>query len=78
MNLKGLIENGLPVRMAVFHRTVTSAMGEPETAFFASREQTTKLSRVANMYYTSEGLVCDQNGTVTIVPLANVCYARLK
>lgn len=57
--------------MAVFHRAVRSHMGEPETAFY-NPEPNMKPSRVANMWYTPHGLVCEQKGKYKIIPLANV------
>lgn len=73
--IKVLIEKGHLVQEAVFHRTVKSSSGEPETAFYTSGA---KPSRTANMWYTPQGLVCEQKSTWMIIPAANVVYVRLK
>lgn len=78
--LEELIENGIPVRKAVFHRTVLFdyAGGTPESAFFSPEwAQDVKKQRVAKMWYTPHGLVCEQNGMWKIVPLANVSDTTL-
>lgn len=65
-----LVETGIPLQMAVFHRTVRSVLGEPETAFYSSGSN--KPSRTANMWYTPHGLVVEQRGHYKIIPLANI------
>lgn len=68
-----LKESGFPVKEAVFHRTVKSGSGEPETAFYASGA---KPSRTASMWYSPCGLLCEQaKEKKVIIPLANVVYA---
>ncbi len=62
----------IPVKEAVFHRTVKSWNGEPETAFYATGG---KPSRTATMWYSPYGLLCEQaKGKSIIIPLANVVY----
>lgn len=73
--LVALIDNGIPVRKAVFHRSVIFdyAGGTPETAYYsADWSKEMKKYKVANMWYTPHGLVCEQNGLFKIIPLANV------
>lgn len=73
--LQDLIENGIPVRKAVFHRTVIFdyAGGTPETAFYCeSWSKDMKKNKIAKMWYTPHGLVCEQAGLFKIIPLANV------
>lgn len=77
-----LIESGIPLQMAVFHRTVLShgdkqgGTGIPETGLFApspkGSPQAAKPSRTANMWYTPHGVVVEQRGRYKIIPLANV------
>lgn len=67
--------SGIPTKEAVFHRTVKSWNGEPETAFYASGG---KPSRTAQMWYSPAGLLCEQaKGKRIIIPLANVVYSIL-
>jgi len=74
-----LVETGIPITMAVFHRTVRSHTGEPETAFFdPDFKPAPKPSKAATMYYTPHGLVCDQKGKFKIIPLANVSDTIVK
>lgn len=80
--IQELIDNGIPLKMAVFHRTVLSfgnfgtVTGEPENAFWAPSGDKTKPnakpSRTAKMWYTPHGLVCEQHGIYKIIPTANV------
>lgn len=68
-----LKESAIPVKEAVFHRNVKSWNGEPETAFYATGG---KPSRTARMWYSTAGLLCEQEkNTKRIIPLANVVYA---
>lgn len=82
--LEAILESGLEVIEAVFHKTVKSGVaGLPETAFYAEAEPgklpaSSHKSRIAHMVLTPHGLVCSQKGKITIVPLANVAYTRLK
>lgn len=70
-----LIESGIPLKMATFHRAVRSWTGEPETAFYASGA---KPSRTAKMWYTPHGMAWEHNeATMGIVPLANVSDTRV-
>jgi len=73
--IQGLIDIGIPVRMAVFHRTILSMgngkPGEPENALY-SPEQGSKKSRTANMWLTPQCLVVEQNGVYKLIPQANV------
>lgn len=73
--LATLIENGIPVRKATFHRTVLFDYtgGTPEYAFYSKEwSKDVRPNRVANMWYTPHGLICEQNGHFKIVPLATV------
>lgn len=73
--LAQLMENGIPIRKAVFHRTVIFdyAGGTPEYAFYSPEwSKDIKKNRVAKMWYTPHGLICEQNGHFKIVPLATV------
>lgn len=68
-----LKQTGIPVKEAVFHRTVKSWNGEPETAFYATGG---KPSRTATMWFTPHGLACEQaKGKKILIPLANIVYA---
>jgi hypothetical protein len=75
--VKALIEMGIPVKFALFRRTVRSNVGTPESAFYA-RETDPKLpnpqpSRIAEMWYTPHGLVTLQAGGIyKVIPLANL------
>lgn len=74
-----MIENAIPIQMAVFHRTVRAHTGEPESAFFdPDFKPAPKPSKAAIMYYTPHGLVCDQKGKFKIIPLANVSDTIVK
>jgi len=74
--IQGLIEIGIPIRMAVFHRTILSLgngkPGEPESALYSPENQGTKKSRTANMWLTPQCLVVEQNGVYKLIPQANV------
>lgn len=74
-DLQKLIEIGIPIKKAVFHRAVlfdhkTSA---PETAYYSpTYGKDLKKHKVARMWYTPHGLICEQNDQWKIIPLANV------
>jgi hypothetical protein len=73
--MKALIEIGIPIRLAVFHRAVRSGGkdGTPENAFYAKTDKGNPVpSRIAKMWYTPHGLVTEQAGVYKIIPLANV------
>lgn len=73
--IKKLIDIGIPIRKAVFHRTVLFeyAGGTPESAYYAPEwSENVKKHKMARMWYTPHGLVCEQNSLYKIVPLANV------
>lgn len=78
-DISKLIELGVPLQMAVFHRTILSyggnRGGEPETALFApapkGKPPTAKPSRTANLWYTPHGIVVEQKGRYKLIPLAN-------
>lgn len=71
--VQALIDSGIPIRFAIFHRAIRSHMGEPETGMWdPSCDKATKISRVGKMWYTPHGLVIDQGGKFKIIPLANV------
>lgn len=71
--LKNMQNGGHKVNIANFHRTVPSAEGVPEYAFYHDHP---KSSRRAIMLLTPYGLLCEQKGSVTLVPLSNLVYAR--
>jgi hypothetical protein len=63
--------SGIPIKKAVFHKTVEAFDGSPETAFY----QKGKPTRTANMWLTPYVLICEQvKGHRVIVPLANIGY----
>lgn len=66
---------GIPVKKAIFHRTVESWNGEPEMAFYTGGA---KPSRTAlAMWFTPHGLLCEfRNSKRKIIPLANVVYVE--
>lgn len=73
--LQALIDNGIPLRKAVFHRAVIFDChgGTPETAYYSKEWATdVKAHKVAQMWYTPHGLVCTQKDIWKIIPLANV------
>lgn len=64
---------GIPIKEAVFRRTVKSWTGEPETAFYSSGA---KPSRTATMWLTPCGLLCEQaKGKRVIVGSGNINYS---
>jgi len=63
--------SGIPIKKAVFHKTVEAYDGSPETAFY----QKGKPTRTASMWLTPYVLICEQvKGHRVIVPLANIGY----
>lgn len=81
-NVFELIKTGIPLQMAVFHRTILShgdkqgGTGIPETGLFSPAPKgspmAAKPSRTANMWFTPHGIVIEQRGRYKIIPLANV------
>lgn len=73
--IQGLIDIGIPIRMAVFHRTILSmgngGTGEPENALYYP-ESKVRPSRTANMWLTPQCLVVEQKGVYKLIPQANV------
>lgn len=69
--IQALIEIGIPLKKVVFSRTVMSFENQPEFALFTP-EPNLKASRIAKMWYTPHGVVCEQKGLYKIIPLANV------
>jgi hypothetical protein len=68
--IEELIEIGIPVKFASFHKAVNSQLGNtPEFNFY---EDSNKASRRAKMWYTPHGLLTNQEGKYKIIPLANV------
>ncbi len=76
--LELLIEDGIPCKEAVFHRSIksfnASKAGEPETALYDAATKA-KPSRTAKLWYTPHGLIYQQKFGSAIVPLANVVYS---
>ncbi len=72
--IKKLIESGIPLRQAIFNKTVLSWRNEPENAFYSPQApgRQPKPSRTANLWYTPHGVVTEQGGVYKIIPLANV------
>lgn len=73
--VQDMIENGIPVRKAVFHRTVIfhSHLASPETCYMSpSWAKDTKKQRTARMWLTPHVLLCEQAGEYKFIPLANV------
>lgn len=69
---------GIPVKKVVFAKQILSWNGTPETHFYSPGLGNID-SRVANMWYTPHGLLCEQGPKQNkrIVPLGNVTYAEL-
>jgi hypothetical protein len=73
-----LIDSGIPLHSAVFHRSILShggsQGGEPETGLYSPKNKgaAPKPSRTANLWYTPHGVVIEQKGRYKIIPLANV------
>ena len=70
-------EMGIPVKTAVFHRAINAGpgVGTPDFALYTSG--TNVSSRLATMWYTPHGLICEQKGNKRrIVPLANIVYVE--
>lgn len=70
-----LIANGIPVRKAIFHSTILFDYGSntPETVLFSPDwSEHTKKNKVARMWFTPHGLICEQMGIYKIIPLAMV------
>lgn len=71
--IQELIDIGVPLKMAVFHRAIlsygTENSGTPETALWSIGG---KPMRTAKLWYTPHGLVTEQRGIYKIIPLANV------
>jgi hypothetical protein len=70
-----LKNTGIPISLCVFHRTILSALNEPETALYS--HGTSKKSRLAKMWYTPNGLLVEQKDKLDniihkLIPLANV------
>lgn len=72
LELQALIEIGIPLKMAIFNKTVLSWKNEPENALYS--QGSTKVSRTAKLWYTPHGIVVDQGDGAfyKIIPLANV------
>ena len=67
-----LKELGIPVKAAIFERTVRFGMqGTPEQALY-DPSQKSKKSRTAEMWYTPAGLLCVQGDYKKLIPLGNV------
>lgn len=80
IELKSLIDNGIPLRKAVFHTTVIFdyAAGMPMHAFYSEDwSKDMKKNKVARMWYTPYGVICEQAGFWKLVPLANVADTML-
>lgn len=72
-----LKENGIPVKKATFHKTISSLVdGTPEYQYYHP-DGTHKKSRKAFMWYTPSGLLIEQNNKYKMVPLANVSDTEL-
>lgn len=73
--LQQLMNAGIPVRKAVFHKTIIFDYqnSTAEYAYYAANwAKDQKKNRIANMWYTPHGLVMEKDGIIKIVPLANV------
>lgn len=73
--LQQLMDAGIPVRKAVFHKTIIFDYqnSTAEYAYYAANwAKDQKKNRIANMWYTPHGLVMEKDGIIKIVPLANV------
>lgn len=83
-SLDALTEDGIELKMVVFVRTVTSAHGSAETAFYSGAAAAGhKPYRTAQLWYTPHGIVCHQLSDrglyeLFIVPPANVTYMKLQ
>lgn len=77
-NINLMKASGIPVKKAVFSKTVTGWNGNPEMSFYESGAGTIS-SRIAKMWYTPGGLLCEQEkGYRVLVPLANVTFTVVK
>lgn len=73
--LQQLVDAGIPVRKAVFHKTIIFdyTNSTAEYAYYAATwAKDQKKNRIANMWYTPHGLVMEKDGIIKIIPLANV------
>lgn len=73
--LQQLMDAGIPVRKAVFHKTIIFdyTNSTAEYAYYAATwAKDQKKNRIANMWYTPHGLVMEKDGIIKIIPLANV------
>lgn len=72
--LRLIEDGGLPIKVAVFHRHVAQGLSmTPESAFYDEHSQAHKR---AEMLLTPHGLICKGSEGITVVPLANIVYAR--
>jgi len=69
--IEALIEDGIPVKKAVFHQAIANGFKEPETNFSSDDP---KVGRRVTMYLTPNLLICFQNDRYFATPLANVVY----
>lgn len=70
--IQGLLDIGIPLKVAIFHDTVRSfeGNGTPEFAYYDPSEKC-QASRKANLWYTPHGVVMEKNGKYKLIPLAN-------
>lgn len=70
-----MMTSGIPVRKAIFHRTVifNHKTSMPETCYFGPEwSKDAKANKVARMWLTPYVLLCEQKGEFKFIPLANV------
>jgi len=71
--LQKLLDDGIPVKKAVFHQAVANGYIDNETNFSSDDP---KVNRKAEMWFTPNLLICLQNERYFAVPLSNVVYIR--
>lgn len=85
--MEAMVQTGVPILLAVFHKTVRSITGESESAFFdISHKPIPKPSKEAKLWYTPHGVVVEQTlkkgkevlHHFKIIPLANVADTIVK
>ncbi len=79
--IEALIAIGIPLERAVFHSDILSyganRAGIPETGLFApptksGKVHTTKASKTANIWFTPNVVIIEQNGRFKLIPSANL------
>lgn len=75
-NMQALIDSGFPIRKVVFNKPVIYIGSDKlaESALFAHGfSEGSKLGKLANLWWTPGGIVCEQKGVYKILPHSAVC-----